>query len=315
MSILVRSIGKALPQRKVSNFELPAELETSNEWIVSHTGIENRYISNESETSETLGAEACKQALELAGISAEEIGLVVCSTVTPIYCGFPSNACLIQDRIGAKNASAYDTIAACSGFIYALNNASAWMEYNNVKYALVCSSETLTKIADWNDRSTCVLFGDAAGAVLLEKVEDCGETRIGVGSFVSGADGSGARALYLGEDGFLKMDGHKVYDFAVASMTKIIQQLMEKEGLSEADVDYFVCHQANERILRASSKRLGYQYDKFIRSMNEYGNTSSASIPITLADMYKDGRIKEGTTIVMAAFGAGLTWAGTVIRF
>lgn len=315
MAIIVRSIGKALPQRKVHNDELPAELETSNEWIVSHTGIENRYISNDSETSETLGAAACNQALEMAGIKADEIGLLVVSTVTPIYCGFPSNACLIQDRIGAKNASCFDTIAACSGFIYALNNASALMEYNNVKYALVCSTETLTKIADWHDRSTCVLFGDAAGAVLLEKVEDCGETRIGVGSFVSGADGSGAKALYLGEDGFLKMDGHKVYDFAVSSMTNIIQQVMKNEGLAEADVDYFVCHQANERILRASAKRLGFGYEKFIRSMNEYGNTSSASIPITLADMQNQGLIKEGTTIVMAAFGAGLTWAGTVIRF
>lgn len=315
MQIIIRSYGRAVPKRHCLNSELPAELETSDEWIVSHTGIKARYLVDDTESVVTLGVSACNQAISSAGVNPEEIGLVLCSTTTPAYVGFPSTACVIQAQIGAKNATCYDITAACTGFIYALDNACAMMKTRDIKYAMICSSETLSRVTDWTDRSTCVLFGDAAGAVLLERIDDGEYGKNGVGSFITGSDGSGAEALYLGKDGFLHMDGHVVYDFAVSSMTKVIKEIMEKEGLTEDDVDYFVCHQANERILRASSKRLGFSFDKFVCTMGEYGNTSSASIPVTLADMQAEGKIKKGSLLVFAAFGAGLTWGATVIRF
>lgn len=313
MKIIIRSIIKALPQTICTNANLPKSLETSDEWIVNHTGIKSRYIAAENESCSFLGAEACNKVLEKAEVKPEEVGLLICTTTTPEYKGFPSTACLIQNKSGLVNAACFDLSAACSGFIYALNTAAAMMESNSIKYAIVCSSEILSKICDWSDRSTCVLFGDACGAVLLERNDDSSER--GIGTFILGADGSGEKSLFLGNDGYIKMDGHVVYDFAVSKMTKIISELMEKEKLSETDVDYFVCHQANERILKASAKRLGFNFEKFICSIDKYGNTSSASIPITLADMEAEGKIKKGTTIVFAAFGAGLTWAGTVIRF
>lgn len=313
MSVIIRSIGKALPQRHCHNNDLPAELETNDEWIFSHTGIRARYLANENETCVTLGVGACNQAFASTNIKPEEIGLLVCSTTTPAYVGFPSTACVIQDHIGAKNATCFDITAACTGFLYALDLVSAMMKSDNIKYAMICSTEILSKISDWTDRSSCILFGDAAGAVILENVED--EKKVGVGPFVSGSDGSGEKALYTDEKGLLRMDGHAVYDFAVGAMTQAIKLIMEKEGLKEEDVSYFVCHQANERILRAASKRLGFSFDKFICTMGEYGNTSSASIPVTLADMKSEGKIKENTLLVCAAFGAGLTWGSTVIRF
>lgn len=312
--IVIRSIGKSLPKKRVSNNDLPKELNTSDEWIRSHTGIGSRYICGENETVVTMGVEACKIALENTGVNPEEIKLLICSTTTPEYVGFPSTACVLQDELGLTNATCFDLTAACSGFLYALNAAEGLMKANDWKYALVCGSEVLSKICDWTDRSTCVLFGDGAGTFLLEKVE--GEEKEGLGTYVSGSDGSGAKALFLDpSDGFMKMDGHAVYNFAVGVMAKTIKEVMEKENLSEADVDYFVCHQANERIISAAAKRLGFNFDKFICSLVEYGNTSSSSIPIALYDMEKEGKIKKGTVIVSAAFGAGLTWAGTVFRF
>lgn len=313
--IVIRSIGKALPQKRVANAELPKELDTSDEWIKSHTGIGSRYLANENETCSYLGTLACKKTLEETGVAPEDINLLICSTTTPDYENFPSAACLIQKNLGTANATCFDLAAACSGFLYALNTAVGMMEVNQWKYALVCGSEILSKICDWTDRSTCVLFGDGAGAFLLERITDSSE-KIGIGSFVTGSDGSGEKALYRDSyDGFMKMDGHAVYDFAVGAMVKSINEVMEKENLSESDVDYFVCHQANERILRAAAKRLGFNFEKFICKMGEYGNTSSASIPIALADMKEQGMIKKGSVVVSAAFGAGLTWAGTVFRF
>ncbi|MCQ2592420.1 MAG: ketoacyl-ACP synthase III [Treponema sp.] len=319
MAIVIRSFGKAVPKKKVLNSELPENLDTSDEWIRSHTGIGSRYIAGDGETCLSLGVSACKQALVEASVNPEDVNLLICSTTTPTYAGFPSTACVIQPEIGAVNATCFDITAACTGFLYALNNAAGMMELNNWKYAVVCGSEILTQLCDWNDRSTCILFGDGASAVVLEKLDEseADEKLAGkLGCFVSGSDGSGANALYVdSETGFMKMDGHAVYNFAVGAMTNAIRLVLEKENLSEADVDYFVCHQANERILSAAAKRLGFDFSKFVCTMGEYGNTSSASIPLTLADMKRDGKIKKGTTVVSAAFGAGLTWAGTVIRF
>ena len=238
MSVVIRSFGKAVPARRVSNDDLPAELNTSDEWIRSHTGIGARYIVGENETCVSLGVAACKQAIEEAGVNPEEINLLIGATTTPAYIGFPSTVCVMQPEIGASNATCFDVTGACSGFLYAMNNAVGMMELNNWKYALLVGSEILSGIADWKDRSTCVLFGDAAGAVLLEKVDesdlsDSDEKLAGkVGAFVSGSDGTGAKSLYLSnDDGFLKMDGHAVYNFAVGAMTNAVKLVMEKENL------------------------------------------------------------------------------------
>ncbi len=313
MSILFRAAGKALPVRKCTNEDLSKTIDTTDEWIRSHTGIGARYIASEKETASFLGAKACKQALEKAGVAASEVDVIICSTATTDYNGFPSNACLMQESLQAEQAACFDLSAACSGFIYGLDCAEGLMIRHNWKYALVCGTEILSRITDWTDRSTCILFGDAAGAVLLENKPD--EDTRGLSSFILGAQGTGSKFLYNKHGGKLTMNGHAVYDFAVAIMTKIIKDLMEKENLTENDVDFFICHQANERILRASAKRLGFKIDKFVFNIEEYGNTSSASIPITLADMEERGQLKKGMTLVSAAFGAGLTYSGCVFRW
>lgn len=320
MTTVIRSFGKAVPQKRVFNSDLPVELNTSDEWIRSHTGIESRYIADDKETCLSLGVSASKIAIEKANISPDEIDVVIFCTTTPEYSGFPSTACLLQPQIGAKNATCFDISAACSGFLYGLNIAKGLLETNSWHYALICGSEKLSEICDWTDRSSCILFGDGAGAAVIERIEgtaDGADKSVygKIGNFVSGSDGSGSNALYREHNSLLKMDGSAVYNFAVGAMTNAIKLVMENENITESQVDYFVCHQANERILNAAAKRLGFNFEKFICTMGEYGNTSSASIPITMFDMIEQGKIKKGTTIVSAAFGAGLTWAGTIFRF
>ena len=325
MAIVIRGFGKALPVKKVSNNELDPALETSDEWIRSHTGIGNRYICSEGEDSVTLGIEACKNALafsnELAKkagrqeILPKDIDLIAVASITTRFKGFPSNSCLIQSALEVTNAAAYDVEAACSGFIYALDMVSSQMIRHNWKYALVCGTEALSTIVDWTDRATCVLFGDGAGAVLLEDVPEIDEQTRGLSTAILGADGNGWECLQASHNDFLKMDGRVVYNFAVGKMAELIKSVMEKENLSIDDVDYFVCHQANERILLAAAKRLGYPIEKFVFNIEPYGNTSSATIPITLADMQADGRLVEGKKIIIAGFGAGLTWGASLIRY
>ncbi|UTC64295.1 ketoacyl-ACP synthase III [Treponema sp. OMZ 788] len=325
MAIIIKTMGKAIPKKVMSNSDFPASLDTSDEWIRSHTGIGSRYIASEEDTSASLGSEACKEALlnqhkekyknlfsagsQTAEIS--DIDLIICATATAEYQGFPSNACLIQKELDAKKAVCFDLSAACSGFLYAIDTAAALMERHGWHYALVCGSEVLSKIVDWNDRSTCVLFGDGAGAVLLENTFE--KTKEGIGSVILGSDGTGYDALYMGD--YLKMNGRTVYNFAVGVITETVKSLLQKENMNMEDVDLVVCHQANARILEAAAKRLGADMNKFVCNMENYGNTSAASIPITLDDLVLDGRLKKGMTIITAGFGAGLTWGGAVIRF
>lgn len=327
MAIIMRGTGKALPVKHVKNDDLPASLETNDEWIRSHTGIGARYLGNEAETSASLGAEACLNALKNAKVEVSEIDLIVCSTITPDYQGFPANSCLIQQKIGAMQAACFDVSIACTGFIVALDTAASMLERHNWKKAIVVSAEKLSKIADWNDRSTCVLFGDAAGAVVIENcclensnsdntdacASSCSER--GLGTVILGADGSGEKALYTDEKGFLRMDGRAVYNFAVKTITETIVKLAEAEGLTLDQIDRIVCHQANEKILKAAAKRLKIDESKFFFDMEEYGNTSSASIPVAFNDMVQQGQLQEGMTIITAGFGAGLSWGGALIRW
>ncbi len=315
MSVIIRAAAKALPRNHVTNDDLAKKIDTSDEWIRSHTGIGARYIAEEGETSASLGARSSEEALKKAGLEANQVDLIVCATATPDYHGFPANACLIQESLAAENAACFDLSAACSGFLYALDTAEALMAKHNWKYALIIGTEVLSSIVDWEDRATCVLFGDGAGTILLENNAEIDKAERGLSSFILGAQGSGSQYLYNKFGEALQMDGRAVYNFAVGIMTQLIKDLMEKENLTEDMVDYFVCHQANERILSAAAKRLGFKMDKFIISLDEYGNTSSASIPLTLVDMDEKGMLKEGMTIVSAAFGAGLTYAGAVFRW
>ena len=318
MPVRICGIGKGIPAKKVMNDELPASLETSDEWIKSHTGISSRYIVDENGSSATLGMSACKAALKNAEekgfcVKTEDIDLIICATAAAEYWSFPSNACLIQKELKASNAAAFDISAACSGFIYGLQVARSLMQQMNYRYALVVGAEALSKISDWNDRSTCVLFGDGAGAAVLKNDEKFEES---FGSFVLGADGNGCESLYLGkEDHHIHMDGRAVYSFAVGKMAEIIETLLKKENKTIDDIDYVVCHQANERIIQAAAKRLNYPMEKFVLNIADYGNTSSSSIPIALVDMEQDGRLVSGKKLLLAGFGAGLTWGGCFLKW
>lgn len=314
MAILLRSAGKYLPSNILTNDDLSRQIDSSDEWIRTHTGISQRRIGQISDKASDFAVKACKNALKNYNnlVKEEEIDLILVSTATPDYSSVPSTACVVQRELGTKNATAFDLSAACSGFLYALDTASALMKSHNWRYALVCGTEILSKIVDWSDRGTCILFGDGSGAVLIEN--DFSDENKGFSSFVLGSDGTGVDALYAGDNGKLVMDGHAVYNFAVSKMSTILTDLMEKEHLKVEDIDYFLCHQANERILSAATKRAKLPAEKVIVNLKYYGNISSACIPVTLADFMQENKITTGKTIVFAAFGAGLTWAGCVLR-
>jgi 3-oxoacyl-[acyl-carrier-protein] synthase-3 len=321
----------------VSNSDLLSLVtDTDDQWIYSHTGIAQRHFAGEGETTASLGAEACLRALSQSPfgdarqpVDPKEVNLVICATASPDYANFPADACLIQERIGAKNAAAFDLASACTGFINGLATADALLRRNAWRYALVCGAETLSRILDMGDRNTAILFGDGAAAVLLENTaaaDGAGDNRgdsdnrgdtteeKGIGAIVLGADGSGAGSLYCKRGGCMTMDGKEVYLFAIRIIPEVIGCLMEKEGFSLEDVDIFLCHQANARILMSAAKRLAIPSEKMFCNIARYGNTSSASIPLCLADLAEEGKLHAGQLLVAAGFGAGLTWGGCVIR-
>ena len=317
MAIVIRGMGKAIPVKEMKNTDFPEELGTSDEWIRSHTGIAARRIAAPEDTSATLAYRACTEALNHSTtdepVTGEHIDLIICGTATPEFPGSPSNACLIQNKLNAVRAVCFDLTAGCSGFIYALDTATAMMERHHWRFALVCGAEVLSRIMDWNDRSTCVLFGDGAGAVLLENTFE--PSALGIGATVLGADGTGADKLYISSDRRVHMNGRAVYEFAVSHITETLKTLLAKEHLRIDDLDLIVCHQANQRILEAAAKRLKIDFGKFVCNLENYGNTSAASIPLTLAELAEQGKLHEGMTIMIAGFGAGLTWGGAIIRF
>ena len=257
--------------------------------------------------------EALKNSKTSEPVTADKIDLIICGTATPDFPGSPSNACLIQNKLQAVHSVCFDITAGCSGFIYALDTATSMMERHHWRFALVCGAEVLSRIMDWTDRSTCVLFGDGAGAALLENTFE--PSGLGLGATILGADGTGADKLYIAPDRRVHMNGRAVYDFAVSHITETVKTLLAKEHLTADDLDLIVCHQANERILEAASKRLKIDFSKFVRNLENYGNTSAASIPITLTELVEQGKLHEGMTILITGFGAGLTWGGAIIRF
>lgn len=323
MAIKICGTGSCLPKHCVSNDDLSRIMDTSDEWIKSRTGIETRHLVTE-ETTTFLSTEAAKSALAEAEIKPEEVDLILAATITPDHV-IPSLACEVQRELGAVNAVAFDICAACSGFLFALNTAHAYIKSGQYKNALVIGAETLSKIMDWEDRSTCVLFGDGAGAAVIK--EEPGED--GVKSFVQGSDGARGAALTCAgrpvenpyvknkknEPAYVYMDGQAVYRFAVRTVPEVILQAVKKAGIAPDQVDHFVLHQANIRIIESVAKRLHQPIEKFPANLQKCGNISAASVPILLDDLNKSGRLKKGDTIVLAGFGGGLTWGAAVFTW
>ncbi|ALC91867.1 3-oxoacyl-ACP synthase [Bacillus sp. FJAT-18017] len=301
-------IGKYVPETVVTNFDLEKRMDTSDEWIRTRTGIEERRIADASINTSDMAYQAALQALETAGVAAEEIDMILVATVTPDR-PFPSVACMLQEKLGAKKAAAMDVSAACAGFMYGIITGKQFIETGVYKHVLIVGVEKLSKIVDWEDRNTAVLFGDGAGAVVLGPVS--GDR--GILSFELGADGTGGKHLYQEEN--IIMNGREVFKFAVRQMGESSLNVVKKAGLTKEDVDYLVPHQANIRIIEAARQRLELPVEKVSYTINKYGNTSAASIPISIVDDIAAGKIKDDDIVVMVGFGGGLTWGAIAIRW
>ena len=328
MNALIRSTGTYVPVRRMSNDELPKHLDTSDEWIVSHTGIRNRHLAADDQVTSDLAAEAARKALHRAQMQPEEIDMIVVATATPDFVGFPSTACLVQDKLGACNAAAMDLTAGCTGFIYGLETARGFIASGFARHVLLIGAEILTRHIDWQDRNTCVLFGDGAGAVVVSAQE--GPEPTGVLATHVRSDGSGARLLERTAGGsrfpfqsgvtpqadtYLKMEGQKVYNFAVKVIVETIQVLLDKAGLRMEQLKYIVPHQANVRIIEAAAKRSRIPLEKFYINIQEFANTSAATIPIALAEMQGKHLLAPGDLVLTVGFGAGLTYGGNLLRW
>ncbi|HBI6897439.1 TPA: beta-ketoacyl-ACP synthase III [Clostridium perfringens] len=314
--------GLYTPKNLVENERLQEFLETSDEWIRTRTGIERRYISLDENTSD-LAVEASKKALNQAGLSAEDIDLIILATVTPDNFT-PSTACIVQDKLGAKNAWAFDINAACTGFIYALKLGRSLIRSGEAKNALIIGAETLSKALNWEDRGSCVLFGDGAGAIVLTSTEeDCGIKCVNVKSDGSKGDSLVIQGLPLNSPfkdvrevskNYINMNGREIFKFATKVMEESIVEILEKENIKIEDISAIIPHQANLRIIDYVVKRLGIPREKFVTNLQNYGNTSGASIPIALCESINEGNLKKGDNIIMVGFGGGLTWGAALIK-
>lgn len=324
MRVGIIGTGSCLPDSILSNFDLEKIVDTSNEWIVERTGISYRRKADDSICSSDLGAEAAKIAIGKAGLSFEDIDLIISASSSPDKF-FPSTACIIQSKIGAKNAAAFDIQAGCSGFIYGVSTAAQYITTGQCRNVLVVGSEVLSKFTDWEDRNTCVLFGDGAGAAVLSQVESGG-----IIASILGADGGGADLLEIPAGGtkepasfetvknhrhYIKMNGNEVFKFAVKILEDSVKKVVAKAEVRLEDIDYIIPHQANIRIIDAAVKRLKFPRERVIVNLDKYGNMSSASIPVALDEALNAGRIQKGDKIVMVGFGAGLTWGANLIEW
>jgi 3-oxoacyl-[acyl-carrier-protein] synthase-3 len=308
MNAGILGIGRYVPEKVLTNHDLEKMVDTSDEWIRTRTGIEERRIAGDDMDTSHMAVEAAKEALKDAGISAEQIELILIATVTPDR-PFPSVACMVQEQLGAKQAAAMDISAACAGFMYGMITAQQFIQTGSYKYILVVGSDKLSKITDWSDRNTAVLFGDGAGAAVIGPVS---EGR-GILSFELGADGSGGMHLY--QDEYVIMNGREVFKFAVRQMGDSSIRVLEKAGLTKEDVDFLVPHQANIRIMESARQRLDLPEEKMSKTIAKFGNTSASSIPLALVEERNNGRIKDDDVVVLVGFGGGLTWGAVVLRW
>jgi 3-oxoacyl-[acyl-carrier-protein] synthase III len=315
---VVRGVGACLPERVVSNDELAKRVDTSDEWIVQRTGIKQRHIAGEGETTVSLGTRAAARALARAGLGADDIDLIIVATSTPDHT-FPSSATEIQAALGIAQGVAFDLQAVCSGFVFGVTTADKFLVSGSHKRALVIGAETFSRILDWEDRTTCVLFGDGAGAMVLEAVEG---SSAGVIASKLRSDGRHRAKLYVdggpsttGTVGHVRMEGREVFKHAVGMVTDVIKACFEEAGVTADDIDWFVPHQANRRIIDASADKLGIAREKVVVTVDRHGNTSAASIPLALDAAVSDGRIKPGDLVMIEAMGGGFTWGAALIRW
>ena len=312
--------GSALPVRAVSNQELSERVDTSDEWIVERTGIRSRHLAGEGETTSSLATDAARAALAAAGLEPKDIGLIVLATCTPDQT-FPASATLVQDRLGCHGGIAFDVGAVCSGFLYAVTVADSMLRTGAANRALVIGAETMSRILDWEDRTTCVLFGDGAGAIVLE-ARDVAEDGPGIIASRLHADGAHNELLYVdggpsttGTVGHIRMKGREVFRHAVVNLAEVLGEVLADTGFSPADIDWVVPHQANQRILDATAKKLGLPPEKVIVTVDRHANTSAASVPLALDTAISDGRIKPGDLVMLEAMGGGFTWGASLVRF
>ena len=326
MNIKIIGTGSAVPEKRVTNDDLSKIMDTSDEWIRSRTGIEARHLAVE-ETTTGMSADAAEKALKNAGINAEDVDIIIAATVSADKV-IPGLACEVQSAIGAKKAVAFDINAACSGFLFALNIAAMYLQNGVYKNALIIGAETLSKLMDWNDRSTCVLFGDGAGAAVVAAEESDTSGKEGILAMVQGSDGARGSVLSCinrrvnnpykkdsTELDYVSMNGQEVYKFAVKTVPETILAAAEKAGITLDEVKYFILHQANYRIIESVAKRLKQPMEKFPTNLQECGNISAASVPILLDNVNNHGMINKGDKIILAGFGAGLTWGATVLTW
>ena len=322
----ITGVEHYVPSKVLSNKDLEKMVDTNDEWIVERTGITERRIAEKGTGASDLLAPAAAELIRKRGISAEEIDLIIVGTVTPDML-FPSTACMLQEKIGAKNAFCYDLSAACSGFLFSLATGASFIESGRYKKVLVCGADIMSSIIDYTDRSTCIIFGDGAGAVLLEPTEDENEAIL---DYQLHSDGSGAEFLHMKAGGSLRpashetvdnkehyifQDGKQVFKAAVSDMAEVSHSILEKHGYTADDLTLFVPHQANKRIIDAAAKRLKLRDDQVMINLGKYGNTTSGTIPIGLSEAQKNGRIKKGDLVVLAAFGGGYTWGSIILRW
>ena len=314
---VILGTGAALPARRVSNEELAETVDTTDEWIVERTGIRFRHIAGEGETTASLGADAARKALDAAGLEPADIGLIVLATSTPDQT-FPASATIVQTSLGIEDCIAFDVQAVCSGFLYALTVADSMLRSGSAKTALVIGAETFSRILDWEDRKTCVLFGDGAGAVVLRAEQ--GER--GVLASRLHADGRHNRLLYVdggpsttGTVGKLRMEGPEVFRHAVVKLAAVMTETLEEAGMTADEVDWVIPHQANRRILDATARKLGLAGERVVITVDQHANTSAASVPLALDTAVRDGRVQRGNILVLEAMGGGFTWGAAIVRY
>ncbi len=309
MGTKIIGTGVALPEKVLTNFDLEKMVDTSDEWITTRTGIKERRIA-EKETVTMLATEAAEKTLQDAKVNPKELDLIILATLTPEK-RFPSTACLVQAQLGAEKVYAFDISAACSGFIYALDVADSFIKSGKAQKVLIIGAEKLSEAVDWTDRSTCVLFGDGAGAVVVELSEDESD----ILSSVMYSEGSLEELLYADKCGYIRMKGRELFRFAVRAMEEACREALKRAGVSPEEVSIVIPHQANVRIINALAEKLGISKEKVYVNIHKYGNTSAASIPIALHEAIKEGRIKRGDLILLTAMGGGLTWGAMLLRY
>jgi 3-oxoacyl-[acyl-carrier-protein] synthase-3 len=320
---VIEGVGSALPERVLTNHDLARMVDTSNEWIIERTGIRERRIAGPGETTSSLGIAAAKAALDHAGVDAKDIDLIILATSTPDNT-FPATAAIIQAGLGITTGAAFDVQAVCSGFVYALTTADAFLRAGTASSALVVGSETFSRILDWSDRGTCVLFGDGAGAVVVRARDDTGDglSQRGIHASVIRSDGRYKDKLYVDGGpsttrtvGVLRMEGKDVFRHAVTNISDVMHETLNLAGITGAEIDWFVPHQANARILDGAARKFGIPTDRVVITLDTHGNTSAASIPLALDVAVKDGRIRPGDMVLMEAMGGGFTWGAVLARW